>query len=289
MGVDDVGRTRLPQQLTYPLAVVGAQCLDASACQHPRKIYLSAAIAPDLTHHRRARPQRRPLPLEHAQLGAQHAVGLLAPVYHRYIRIPMVHRDPRQALIDAAAEVIARGGVERASTREIYARAGVKAPTLYHHFGDKQGLLDAVVTDAFERYLAAKRALPAASDPAEAIRQGWDLHVFFARDNPALYRLMWPSGQADLPAAAAESARELQEGFARLASRGALRPGVTARHATRALSAALSGVTAAITRDPADPGNDVLSATVRDAVIGVLVAPTPETGPGRPADRENRD
>ena len=184
----------------------------------------------------------------------------------------MVQRNTRRALVDAAAEIIARRGVEAASTREIYARAGVKAPTLYHHFGDKQGLLDAVVTDAFERYLAAKRALPAAGDAAAAIRQGWDLHVSFARGNPSLYRLMWPAGQADLPAAAAQSARELQAGFARLAERGALRPGVTPRHAARALSAALSGVTAAITRDPADPGNDVLSATVRDAVIDALVA-----------------
>jgi AcrR family transcriptional regulator len=198
---------------------------------------------------------------------------LRVPVYRRYIRVPMVYRDTRQALIDAAADVIARRGVEAASTREIYAVAGVKAPTLYHHFGDKQGLLDAVVTDAFERYLAAKRALPPTDgDAAAAIRQGWDLHVSFALSNPALYRLMWPPGQADLPAAAAQSARELQAGFARLAERGALRPGVTPRHAARALSAALSGVTAAITRDPADPGNDVLSATVRDAVIGALVA-----------------
>jgi AcrR family transcriptional regulator len=195
----------------------------------------------------------------------------------------MVHRDTRQVLIDAATEVIARGGVEAASTREIYARAGVKAPTLYHHFGDKQGLLDAVVTDAFERYLAAKRALPATGDPAEAVRQGWDLHVSFARDNPALYRLMWPPGQADLPPAAAESARALEEGFGRMASQGALRPGVTPRHAARALSAALTGVTAAITRDPADPGNELLSATVRDAVIDALVAASADQ-----ADRDNQ-
>ena len=186
----------------------------------------------------------------------------------------MVQRNTRRALVDAAAEIIARRGVEAASTREIYARAGVKAPTLYHHFGDKQRLLDAVITDAFERYLAAKRALPATHDAATAIRQGWDLHVAFARGNPSLYQLMWPPGQADLPAAAAQSARELHEGFARLASRGALRPGVTPRHATRTLAAALSGVTAAVTRDPADPGNDALSATVRDAVIEALVAPS---------------
>ncbi len=187
-------------------------------------------------------------------------------------------------LIDAAAEVIARHGVEAASTREIYLRAGVKAPTLYHHFGDKQGLLDAVVTDAFERYLAQKRALRATGDPAADLRQGWDVHVAFARANPSVYRLMWPAGHADLPPAAAESARALREGFAALAGRGQLRAGVTPRDAARALSAALSGVTAAITRDPDDPGNARLSATVRDAVIDALVAPSATRSPRSQAE-----
>lgn len=185
----------------------------------------------------------------------------------------MVQRDTRRALIDAAAEVISRQGIEAASTREIYLRAGVKAPTLYHHFGDKQGLLDAVITDAFERYLAQKHALQPTGDPATDIRQGWDAHVAFARANPSLYQLMWPPGHVDPSPAAAESAKALRDGFALLARRGQLRRGVTARHAARTLSAALSGVTAAITRDPGNPGNARLSATVRDAVIDALVAP----------------
>lgn len=188
----------------------------------------------------------------------------------------MVQKDSRRALLDAAAEVIACRGVEGASTREIYTRAGVKAPTLYHHFGDKQGLLDAVVTDAFERYLARKRALRATGDAAVDVRKGWDAHVAFARANPALYRLMWPQGQTELPTAAAESARELYEGFTELAKQGKLRPGVTPRHAVRVLRAALHGVTAAITRDPDDRGNAGLSATVRDAVIDALIAPSPD-------------
>lgn len=197
----------------------------------------------------------------------------------------MVQRaDTRRALIDAAAEVIAHRGVDGASTREIYALAGVKAPTLYHHFGGKQGLLDAVVTDAFERYLAGERVLHTAGDPAADIRQGWDAHVAFARANPSLYQLMWPPGHKELPPAAAESARALRESFVRMAGRGQLRPGVTPRHAARALAAALSGVTAAVCRDPDDPGNDTLSATVRDAVIDALAAsPAAPSRPGHAA------
>jgi hypothetical protein len=36
-------------------------------------------------------------------------------------------------------------------------------------------------------------------------------------------------------------------------------------------------VTAAITRDPGDPGNAALSATVRDAVIDALLVPADRT------------
>ena len=36
----------------------------------------------------------------------------------------------------------------------------MKAPTLYHHFfGDKRGLMDAVIDDAFDRYMTQKRGL----------------------------------------------------------------------------------------------------------------------------------
>jgi AcrR family transcriptional regulator len=185
----------------------------------------------------------------------------------------MVQADTRRAILDAAAAVLTERGVDGASTRGIYARAGVKAPTLYHHFGDKRGLLDAVVSDAFERYVAQKRALRPTGDPAKDLRRGWDAHVAFARENPVIYQLMWPSRPGPLPPAASDSAALLRDGFATLATQGALRPGVTPEHATRTLSAALHGVTAAITRDPRNRGNVKLSATVRDAVVGALLQP----------------
>jgi hypothetical protein len=91
---------------------------------------------------------------------------------------------------------------------------------------------------------------------------------------------MWPPGQADPPPAAAESAKALRSGFATLARRGALRPGATPRHAARTLAAALHGVTSAISRDPDDPDNARLSATVRDAVIEALLVPPVPGSPG---------
>ena len=187
------------------------------------------------------------------------------------VPVPMVQkRDTRRLLLDAAAAVLAERGLDGASTREIYERAGVKAPTLYHHFGDKRGLMDAVLTDAFDRYLAEKRRLRLTGDPFADLRRGWDAHVAFARANPVIYQLMFPVGGRP-SRSAHESRRLLREGFERLEAQGALREEVTPELATRSLSAALHGVTAAICREPANRGNARLSATVRDAIVAGLL------------------
>ncbi|MGY2061225.1 TetR/AcrR family transcriptional regulator, partial [Nocardia gipuzkoensis] len=59
----------------------------------------------------------------------------------------------RTRLLDAAAQLLVESSGKQITTRAICELAGVQAPTLYHHFGDKQGLLDAVATYGFERYL----------------------------------------------------------------------------------------------------------------------------------------
>jgi AcrR family transcriptional regulator len=186
-------------------------------------------------------------------------------------------RDTRRALLDAATEAVSKDGLEGTSLRAICARVGVQLPTLYHFFGDKTGLLDAVVNDSFGRYLAAKDAARSTGDPAVDVRAGWDVHVGFASANPGIYPLMFPGGNRALPAAALDSAARLRDGFALLAADGALRPGLTAEQAARTLSAALHGVAVTIARDPAHPGNTLLSVTVRDAVVDALLDRRPPT------------
>lgn len=50
----------------------------------------------------------------------------------------------RDALLHAAKAEFAERGYDAASTREILRHAGVTAPVLYHHFGNKAGLFRAV-------------------------------------------------------------------------------------------------------------------------------------------------
>jgi AcrR family transcriptional regulator len=57
-----------------------------------------------------------------------------------------VHRPPtRQKLLDAAARIFARDGLNGATTRAIAREAGVNEVTLFRHFHSKERLLAAVV------------------------------------------------------------------------------------------------------------------------------------------------
>jgi TetR/AcrR family transcriptional regulator, mexJK operon transcriptional repressor len=56
----------------------------------------------------------------------------------------------RAAIIDAARGLFLREGYERTSMDDIAAAAGVSKPTVYEHFGDKEGLFSVIVGASVE-------------------------------------------------------------------------------------------------------------------------------------------
>src|SRR5262249_48382172 len=58
----------------------------------------------------------------------------------------------RDVILVAAAGLLAAGGEQGFSIRELCARAGVTAPTVYHHFGDKAALVTRVIDGCFEEF-----------------------------------------------------------------------------------------------------------------------------------------
>lgn len=52
----------------------------------------------------------------------------------------VVANSGKQRLLDAASELFADYGVDEVTVAQILDVSGVKAPTLYHHFGGKEGL-----------------------------------------------------------------------------------------------------------------------------------------------------
>ncbi|KNC16344.1 TetR family transcriptional regulator [Arthrobacter sp. RIT-PI-e] len=176
---------------------------------------------------------------------------------------------PKQRLLRAAAALLAESGGEAVSTRQITQAARVTAPTLYHHFGDKEGLFDAVVAEGFAEYLDVERALPASGHPIEDLRLHWDNHVRFGLGNPHLYLVMFGNIRPERRSSMVSSAEAfLEEVLARAAV--AARLVVTPREAARSMLAANIGVTLMLIAEPAEKRNLELSAMTREAVISAV-------------------
>ena len=188
---------------------------------------------------------------------------------------------PRSRIVAAAARLLESGGEDAVSTRAVSAAAGVQGPTIYRLFGDKAGLLDAVTTDGFERYLAEKTVREETDDPVADLRTGWDLHVGLALERPALYTLMYarPKGAGQSPAARAAFA-VLAALVRRIAAAGRLRVGED--RAVGLVHAAGSGVALSLIAVPVRERDLGLSDAAREAVIAAITtdaAEAPAAGP----------
>ncbi|GAA4566410.1 TetR/AcrR family transcriptional regulator [Planotetraspora kaengkrachanensis] len=189
--------------------------------------------------------------------------------------------DVKTRILQAAATLLTESPEADISTRAVCEAAGVGAPALYRQFGDKEGLLTAVVDYGFEQYLASKRAARPSADPVQDLRDGWDNHVAFAVDNPNYYRLMYSPGLSAPPGAAAEAHALLVAVLERCAAAGRLR--ISPEVAAQMVMSANAGVALSLVSRPAIYTDPEFSRLVRDAVIAfITVDGTPGTGAGAP-------
>ncbi|PRA06177.1 TetR family transcriptional regulator [Arthrobacter sp. MYb229] len=181
----------------------------------------------------------------------------------------------RERLISAAADLIAAAPGEEFSLRAVCETVGVKMPTLYHFFGSKQGLIDAVIKHGFDLYLGEKSSMESSGDPIQDIRVGWDAHVTFGLANPGFYSLMYGKVQPGYSPEAQSRPSEILLGLTtRAATQGRL--AVPAQQAAAHILVTNIGVTLRqIVLAAPDP---TLSQAVREGAISAI------TGAGTRAD-----
>jgi AcrR family transcriptional regulator len=77
----------------------------------------------------------------------------------------------------AAESLLELGGPDAVTTRAVCDAANVEAPTLYHRYGDKNGLFDALVAKGVKTFLKRKQAGPDTADALADLIPGWESFV----------------------------------------------------------------------------------------------------------------
>src|SRR6202011_5583247 len=115
------------------------------------------------------------------------------------------HGNLREALIQAAQDLIGAKGPAGFTIAEAARLAGVSPAAPYRHFRDAESLLAEVATRGFDRFrdrlaaaLAAAPAPPPAA-PARAAEAVGRPYLGFAREDPALYAAMFEARVAREP------------------------------------------------------------------------------------------
>ncbi|HTO05459.1 MAG TPA: TetR/AcrR family transcriptional regulator [Myxococcota bacterium] len=99
-------------------------------------------------------------------------------------------RSTRRAILDATAELLFERGADQLTIRRVEERSGCRAPTIYHYFHDKTGLIDTLLEEGCARLLAVLRRVPQSDDPVAYLRALARAYVEFGLRNPTHYALI---------------------------------------------------------------------------------------------------
>jgi AcrR family transcriptional regulator len=106
-------------------------------------------------------------------------------------------RDPKRArrerrreeLLDVADRVTQRRGVA-VSMDEIASEAGITKPVLYRHFGDKDGLYEALTERYVDELKTALKPATKASEPRDRLAAAIDAYLAYVEREPERYRFL---------------------------------------------------------------------------------------------------
>jgi AcrR family transcriptional regulator len=93
-------------------------------------------------------------------------------------------------IVDAAWELCATEGLAGLSLRELAARVGMQAPSLYSYFSSKHDIYDAMFAEGF-RLFNFQRHFPIEGTALEGLRATAHLFADFCTSNPVRYQLMF--------------------------------------------------------------------------------------------------
>ncbi len=100
--------------------------------------------------------------------------------------------DNRESILDVALKLFADKGYDAVGVQEVVDAAGITKPTLYHYFGSKYGLLEAILDKGFDR-LMDKVSTPMNSSDSDVREQLFNVakaFLTFAVDDGIFFGFM---------------------------------------------------------------------------------------------------
>lgn len=98
---------------------------------------------------------------------------------------PVARPDKRRALLDSALALFVTHGVVETRLDELLQRSGVSVGSLYHHFGGKEELADALYLECLGAYHdMARHAVAHAPTPEAGVRAIVEHHISWTAGHP---------------------------------------------------------------------------------------------------------
>lgn len=106
--------------------------------------------------------------------------------------------ETRQAILDAARELFVSLGVEATTMRAVALKIGYTPTAIYHHFRDKDALIEELCVLDFRALGQAMQKIGRIENPIERLRRMGLAYTDFALANPSQYRFMFMTAQPQL-------------------------------------------------------------------------------------------
>jgi AcrR family transcriptional regulator len=174
--------------------------------------------------------------------------------------LPLPQRDrraerraaTRREILDAAWDLVRADGLGSLSMRDLGARVGMRAQSLYAYFPSKYAIFDAMFAESNRELLRRLSDLDTTGDPSERLARHARVFIDFSVEDPVRYQLMFQRtipGFEPSPEAYAPAIDVLEN--ARTAMRAC---GITDARAFDAWTAVTAGVAAQ--QNSNEPGGD---------------------------------
>lgn len=112
--------------------------------------------------------------------------------------------EARRTILDATEALMIESNGPDFSIRSLGERSGYSAPTVYHYFGDKDGLIEALLEERVAGLAEQLEQVEPSEDPRTNLRAILLAYFDFSLSQPTFLRLMWTvssKGESRMPSA----------------------------------------------------------------------------------------